>query len=299
VARRTRAIFTIGLISVAAAVAGCGTVSVGPPIAGPPAGSIKPAHQQLTDDTIGRGRIFRGRSQVTGKSAAQVLAASVRALSRVHTFQFAAHGVATDGTPITMTGAFVIANGPDRAFSLSVSEGDAAATIRLLNGVLYVTANAPFWQEEKMPAKEVPLVADRWISMPVASDPGAGQYGDMTDPATVGKCAIGIGGGVAASMAGTTIIHGAPAAVLSFAGAGTMKLYVSAKGAPLPLLEVETGAAANASGPGCGSPQTGSGSNGFSKPTKSATVVFGDYNVPFRILPPSGQVLSIPGLNQE
>lgn len=299
--RRARAVFSIAVAAVAAVVAGCGTVAVGPPIPGPPTPAAASPHgfRHLASHSL-----LSGRSHVTGKSAQQTLTASVHALNRVHSFEFAARGLTTNGSAVSMSGAFVVSNGAAQGFAITMLEGAAGASIREVDGFDYVTATDQFWLNSHLRANLAQLLANRWIKIPASRIPQFDEFRDMADPSKVGRCTINAGSGDGVPvLAGHATVRGARAVVISDRVGGTIKLYVSDKGAPLPLLETQTGPAAGGgtADPACGAPAPSSpgGANGFGDTTMhTMTTTFGDYDAPLRIVPPSGLVLSVPGLDQ-
>ena len=295
-----------GLLLSAAGTAGCGAVTVGPPIPGPP--TATGAHHAATAaiGSGGRHSPLTGRSQVRGKSPAQIARATNRAFGRVHSYQYAIREVTTDGRTLGMNGAFVISNGADRGFAITLSDGALATSVRETGGSDYVTATAQYWLKSHFPANQAASLANRWIRLPEASEPGFAEFRDMTDPAKAARCALDIGS-LHLTSAHRATVGGAPVIILSGGAIGTAQLDVSAKGAPLPLLMTASGPAAdsgaNKPDPTCGqTAQTTSGGsegNPFGDPrAKSVTVTFGDYNAPGAIAPPTGPVLSIPGAPQ-
>ena len=245
---------------------------------------------------------LRGRSGVAGESPAQITAATVRALGRVHSFQFAIREVTTDGHTIGESGAFVISRGADRGFSITISNGSTATSIRETGGSDYVTATAQYWLKAHVPANEAALLANRWIRMPESADPSLEQLRDITDPSKVAGCTLG-SDTIPATRAHRTTLNGMPVIVLSGGGVGNGKLYVSARGAPLPLFGTasgpETDAGSNAPGSSCGQTAQATHDNTDSTPlgnlqATSITMTFGDYNGPSAIAPPTGPILSLP-----
>jgi hypothetical protein len=181
-----------------------------------------------------------GRSQIAGKSPMQVIRASADALDGVHSFEIDAHGVDTNGRKIALSGVFVVSTGPDKALSMAVADGASVASFRVVAGYAYIIGNAQFWASSRMTSQEAQQVAGRWLRVPVARVPGFASLRDWLNPATVGRCLLGTDG-VVATSGGRARINGEPAVVLQATGPrGPVKVYVSASGAPLPLLVRQT-----------------------------------------------------------
>jgi len=301
VSHRVRAFFTIGVVVIAAIVAGCGTVAVGPPIPGPPTASITPGRSVLSRRLVRAGRaLMSGRSAITGQSAAQIMRASVRALDHVHSYAVTATGVDTKGQQLRLSAAVVLSTGTDREYSLAVAEGPVAFTVRELDGYDYLAGTYRYWIAAHTKAAEARLLENRWLRLPVSKLPSFAGFRDLADPAKAGRCLLQTDL-LTPRMAGHSRVAGSGAVALTDNGrrSGTPeKLFVSATGEPLPLEIAQTGPQSdpNPVDPPCGdtAPSKNGGPFGDT-PTKSLIMSFGDYNQVTRILPPPGRFLSIPG----
>jgi hypothetical protein len=284
VKRRGRALLTLGLFA-AVGVAGCGTVSAGPPIAPPPPTASVPAAPTS------------GHSQIAGKSATQILRASADALDGVHSFEIDAHGRDTSGARILLSGVFVMSPGPDQALSLIVADGPSAASIRVVGGYGYIVANTPFWVHSGMTAQQAQPVAGRWLRIPTARVPGLSSMRDWLSPATAGRCILGTDGSVA-TLGGHSQVNGISAVVLKDRGrhGGALgDVYVSASGAPLPLRVTQTVSDSGTTPPDRACGDTVNSSQGAFGATKSMTMTFGHWNEATSISPPPGQFTSLSG----
>jgi hypothetical protein len=225
--------------------------------------------------------------------------ATVHALDRVHSFEIDAQGRDTNGRRISLSGVFVVSSGPAKALSLAMADGPAAANIRLVAGYAYIVANAQFWMHSRMAAQEAQLVAGHWLRVPAARIPGFASLRDWLNPSTAGRCILGTDG-VIPTLAGGSQVNGAPAVVLSDNGrhsGAPGKLYVSASGAPLPLVLTQTGPQSKTTPPdrACGDTANSSPGGGAFGATKTMTMTFSQYGQSIRITPPPGQFTSIGG----
>jgi hypothetical protein len=291
VKRRGRALLTLALFA-ALGVAGCGTVSAGPPIPPPPAADAPPDAPSAVPAAL-----TSGRSRVAGKSPLQIMRASAQALDGVHSFQIDAHGVDTDGRKVALTGVFVVSTGPDKALSLTVADGSSQANFRVVAGYAYIAGNAQFWTSSRMSAQEAQQLAGHWLRVPTARLPGFASLRDWLNPAKVGRCILGTDG-VVATSGGRAQVNGGPAVVLKAGGpetGGPVTIYVSARGAPLPLLVTQTGAQSTTTMPDHACGDTVNSSQGAFGATKRMTMTFGHWNQASTIAPPPGQFTSLSG----
>jgi len=238
-----------------------------------------------------------GRSQIAGESPMQIMRASADALDGVHSFEIDAHGVDANGRKVALTGVFVVSAGPDKALSLALADGSSAANFRVVAGYAYIVANAQFWTSSRMSASEAQQVAGHWLRVPAARLPGFASLRDWLNPATAGRCILGTDG-VVATSGGRAQVNGEPAVVLKAGGPGTggpVKVYVSARGAPLPLLVTQTGPQSRTTPPDHACGDTVNSSRGAFGATKSMTMTFGHWDQASTIAPPPGQFTSLSG----
>jgi hypothetical protein len=148
------------------------------------------------------------------RSPAHILAQTAAALDRVHSFHLQGTGMDAGGLPVTFSGDFSI---PGR-LALTISENGQTFALKLVGGDAYLRANAQYWVAAGSTANAVALLADRWVKVPVASAPGLAQFRALTEPSTLGRCAIESGLGTV-TVGGNTVIDGVPAVVLIDHGA--------------------------------------------------------------------------------
>ena len=299
--RRARAAFSIAVAAVAAVVAGCGTVAVGPPIPGPPTASITPGQSVLSRPAMRADRaLLSGRSETSGRSAAEILRATVRALGHVHSYVVTARGVDTKGRQLRFTAAVVLSKGADREFALGLAEGPVAFTVREVDGYDYLAGTYRYWLGAHFKAPQAQLLANRWLRIPVAKVPSFAAVRELADPSKAGRCLLG-SDLLAPTLAGHARVGADAAVALADDGrrSGTPeKLFVSATGEPLPLEVAQIGPQSdpNPVDPACGDTAPSKNGGPFGNtPTKTMIMSFGDYNQVTRILPPPGRFLSIPG----
>jgi hypothetical protein len=190
---------------------------------------------------------------------------------------------------------FVVSSGPDKALSLAVADGSSAASFRVVAGYAYIVANAQFWTSSRMPASEAQQVAGHWLRVPAARLTGFASLRDWLNPVTVGRCLLGTDG-VVATSGGRSHVDGESAVVLNAGGPGTggpVKVYVSAHGAPLPLVVTQTGPQSTTTPPDHACGDTVNSSQGAFGATKSMT--FGHWDQATTIAPPPGHFTSLSG----
>jgi hypothetical protein len=216
------------------------------------------------------------------RSPAHILAQTAAALDRVHSFHLQGTGMDAGGLPVTFSGDFSI---PGR-LALTISENGQTFALKLVGGDAYLRANAQYWVAAGSTANAVALLADRWVKVPVASAPGLAQFRALTEPSTLGRCAIESGLGTV-TVGGNTVIDGVPAVVLidhgDLPGTSPGRLYVATSGASLPLLVTQSGPERPGGAPdrACGQTQNRSSSG------TSSSLIFSRYDLPLRITAPA------------
>jgi hypothetical protein len=231
-------------------LAGCGAVAAGPAIAPPPSASA---------------------------SAAGILAQTVAALDRVHSF----HLQGTEqlgGLPVSLSGDFSI---PGRV-AVTITEAGRTFSLRSVGGRAYIMANAQYWVGLGAAASAVPVLANRWVREPEASDRALAPFLALARRQTLGRCAVEPGGTVTLGPSAT--IDGEPALVLidhgDAPGSSPGRLYVGA--GSLPVRVTESGPAQ----PG-GTPDRTCGETGAaSSANTSSSFSFSRYDLPVRITAP-------------
>ena len=175
-------------------------------------------------------------NNLESKSPQQVLDASVAALSRVKSFHL--EGKEGSGAKLTTATADV---GLPSKLRLALDQRGAKASIILVDGSLYVRANAAFWKQEHA-GKAAAALAGRWLKTPAST----GDLKDLTqdlDPKILSHCLANEHGTLASG--GKATVDGQEAIVLidkgDRPGTGPGKLYVAATGDPLPLRAIATG----------------------------------------------------------
>jgi hypothetical protein len=301
VSRRTRAAFSIAVAAIAAIVAGCGTVAVGPPIPGPPTASVTPGQSVVSGHALRPdGALLSGRSQISGQSASEIMRATVRALDHVRSYVVTARGVDAKGRQLRFTAAVVLSTGTGREYSLAVAVGPVAFTLRELDGYDYLAGTYRYWLEAHVKAPEAQQLANHWLRLPVSKLPSFAAFRDLANPSKAGRCLLGTDL-LIPTLAGHSRVGADATVALADDGrrSGTPeKLFVSAAGEPLPLEITQTGPQSNTNpvDPACGNSTPSKNGGPFGNtPTKRMVMSFGDYNQITRILPPAGPFRSTAG----
>jgi hypothetical protein len=229
----------------------------------------------------------------------QIMRASVQALDRVHSFEIDASGVDTNGRRLSLSGVFIVSSGPDKGLSLIMADGPAAASFRVVGGYEYIVANTQFWTDSHLTAQAARRVAGRWLRVPAARLPGFASLRDELNPASAGRCILGTDG-VIPTLGGRAQVNGEQVVVLKDDGqhnGAPGKVYVSASGAPLPVLLTQTGPQSTTAPPdrACGDTTNSPQGNGFFGTTNTMTMRFGQYDQVTSITPPPGQFTSLGG----
>jgi hypothetical protein len=214
--------------SIAVALAGCGSSSSGgshPARSGPHAATPAP----------------NAPNGEASRAPAQIIQDTVAALDRVHSFHL--QGYQSGSGPPTFLSADISIPGRLR---VTLSQGRGIAQIIAINGQGYLRANLAFYSGRAGANPRVAaLLADRWISEPATTTPGASIFDALTSAATVGHCLVDSHNG-RLSVTGTGTIRGRPVVVITDHGGppGTApgRLYVTTTGPPLPLLGLQTAA---------------------------------------------------------
>jgi hypothetical protein len=189
------------------------------------------------DDSSGSGGASSpGTSSPESKTPQQILEESAAALQSVKTFHV--EGEEGAGAKATSVKGDV---GLPKQLRLELTHRGATATMIVVNGSLYVKANAAFWREEQG-GKVAKEIADRWIKAPAST----GELRSLTkqlDPATLSRCLLRGHGTLA--HGGKAMVDGRQTLVIVDKGdrPGTApgKLFVAATGEPLPLRTLATG----------------------------------------------------------
>jgi hypothetical protein len=175
-------------------------------------------------------------SGVESKSPQQILEDTAAALQDVKTFHV--EGEEGAGKKATSVKGDI---GLPKQLRIEFTRRGATATMIVVNGSLYVKANAAFWREEQG-GKAAKEIADRWIKAPAST----GDLRSLTkqlDPATLSRCLLKDHGTLA--HGGKATVDGRQAVVIVDKGdrPGTApgKLFVAATGEPLPLRTLATG----------------------------------------------------------
>jgi hypothetical protein len=210
------------------------------------------------------------------KSPQQILAASAAALRRAKTF----HLEGKEGGKKPTTAKADV--GLPRELRLAITQGDASASIMVVNGSLYIKANAAFWKQEKI-GKAAAKLEGRWLKTPASTGELRKTTGDL-DPKVLSHCLTTDHGTLA--NGGTATIDGQKAVVIIDKGdrPGTApgKLYVAATGEPVPLQVTATGGdrPGGKKDPQCDDSPTHAGDE-FS---------FTNYNEPLNLSPPPAAI---------
>jgi hypothetical protein len=174
-------------------------------------------------------------NSLESKPLQQILDESAAALKRAKTF----HLEGSEGGKRPTTAKADV--GLPTKLRLAIDQGDASASILVVNGSLYIKANAAFWKQEG-PGKAASKLAGRWLKTPASTGELRKLTGDL-DPKVLSRCLTTDHGTLA--RGGTATFDGQKAIVLVDKGdrPGTSpgKLYVAATGEPLPLHVVATG----------------------------------------------------------
>ena len=220
-----------------------------------------------------------GSSGIESKSPQQILEESAAALARVKSFHVEGHEGA--GSKKTSIAGDV---GLPESLDLSITQGGSSATLRAVDGSLYIRANEAFWREQKTGSAAGEL-ADRWFKAPTSSR----ELRDLTkdlDPAKLSRCLLKDHGTIADG--GKATVDGQEAVVIVDKGdrPGTApgKLFVAATGEPLPLRTLTTGKErpGGTKDPECDSDDSPA------QPGDTAT--FSNYNEPLNISAPPSAV---------
>jgi hypothetical protein len=172
---------------------------------------------------------------IESKSPQQILDASAAALRSAKTF----HLEGKEGGKKPTTAKADV--GLPRELRLAITQGDTSASIMVVNGSLYIKANAAFWKQEQT-GKAASKLAGRWLKTPASTGELRKTTGDL-DPKVLSRCLATDHGTLADG--GTATIDGQKAVVIIDKGdrPGTSpgKLYVAATGKPVPLHAIATG----------------------------------------------------------
>jgi hypothetical protein len=171
---------------------------------------------------------------IESKAPQQALEETAAALRQVESFHI--EGTQARGTEVVKADF-----AGSKKLRLDVRQRDATARMVLIDGSVYMNANAPFWRRAE--AGDVAKELDgRWLKVP-------GAEGDLqkiakeVDPAHLSRCLLKDHGTLAAG--GTAKVRGQPAVVILDKGdrPGTSpgRLYIAATGEPLPLRTIATG----------------------------------------------------------
>jgi hypothetical protein len=215
---------------------------------------------------------------VESKSAEQILEETAAALGRVKTFHIEGSQAGTDLQADV---------GLPQKLSLQVREKGGAASIIVLNGSLYLKANAEFWKDQGERAGEF---AGRWFKMPAS----AKEFRDLTEglsAKTLSRCLPKDHGTL--TKQGRATVDGRPAVVIADKGdrpgSAPGKLFVATKGEPLPLRMTATDKTRPGGDrdPRCEdeSPDTGD----------KVDIIFSNYNEPLDLKAPPSAVELGPG----
>jgi len=215
---------------------------------------------------------------VESKPPRAILADAAAAFRRVESFHL--EGTQGAGKKATRVKADV---GLPAKLRLTIGQGDAAATIIVVDRSLYIRANAAFWKEQGA-GQAGQQLAGRWLKTPA----GSGELQSVTkdlDPETLASCLVKGHGTL--ENGGTTTVDGQEAVVIVDKGdrPGTApgKLFVAATGEPLPLRTLATGAER----PG-GKKDPKCDDSTATRAGDEAT--FSDYNEPLDLSAPPGAV---------
>jgi hypothetical protein len=229
-------------------------------------------------DSASQGSASQDANGVASKPPRAILAASAAALSGVESFHL--EGTQGAGKKATQVKADV---GLPSKLRLTIGQGDAAATIIVVDGSLYIKANAAFWKGQGT-GQAAQQLADRWLKTPA----GSGELESLTkdlDTKTLSSCLVKGHGTL--EHGGKATVDGQEAVVIvdkgDRPGTNPGKLFVAATGEPLPLRTLATGPErpGGKKDPRCDD----------STPTTAGDeATFSDYNEPLDFSAPSGAV---------
>jgi hypothetical protein len=171
------------------------------------------------------------------KSAAQIVSDAATALGKVKSFH-------VDGTEDAKVGRMTISGDvalPGR-IHLVVTLGPARVEVLTVAGAIYLRGDALFWRG--VAGRLSALLADKWVKAPPSAASSFGSILVLADPSKVGRCLVESHLG-ALEKAGTATEAGKPVVVVKnkgdAPGSAPGRLYVAARGEPLPLRATQTG----------------------------------------------------------
>ena len=215
---------------------------------------------------------------VESKPPREILADAAAALRRVESFHLeGSQGAARQATRVKAD------VGLPTKLRLAIGQGDATASIIVVDGSLYIRANAAFWEDQGA-GQAGQQLAGRWLKTPAGSG-GLESLTEELDPKTLSSCLVKSHGTL--ENGGTATVDGQRAVVIVDKGdrPGTApgKLFVAATGEPLPLRTIATGTERPG---GTKDPECDDGTR--TRAGDEAT--FSKYDEPLDLSPPAGAV---------
>jgi hypothetical protein len=170
-------------------------------------------------------------NDLAAKSPSEILNLTVKALQRVKTVHFES----TDRS----SGIVKADVGLPDQLRLTLNDKHSSFSTVVTGGSAYLKADATYWRQNGM-ARLAHVLADRWLKIPYAY---VKDFTTALDPKTIRRCLLIEHGSLV--KGGTATVGGRPAVILidkgDRPGSTPSKLYVSAKGEPLPLRLLTTG----------------------------------------------------------
>jgi hypothetical protein len=177
-----------------------------------------------------------GVNGVESKPAEQIVRDSAAALKRVDSVRL--EGTQTVDRIATKLKADLE---PPASVRMAMDQRGASVTIIVVDGELYLKANAKYWKQLHA-GRGAEALANRWVKAPDSSG-GVRDVTKTLNVATLSRCLVLNHGRL--SVAGKATVAGRKAVVVVDEGdrpGGTPgKLYVAAEGPPLPLRVIVTG----------------------------------------------------------
>jgi hypothetical protein len=165
------------------------------------------------------------------KSPQEILNMTAKALRRVKSV----HIESTDRS----SGSVKADVGLPNQLRLALKDKDSSASLLLADGSFYLKANAAFWRDNAA-ARQAEVLAGRWFKVPYSL---AKDLTTALDPKTVSRCLLIEHGTL--ERGGTTTVNGQRTVLIidrgDRPGSTPNKLFVSARGEPLPLRLLTTG----------------------------------------------------------
>jgi outer membrane lipoprotein-sorting protein len=216
-------------------------------------------------------------NDAASKSAAEILNDTAAALKKVRSVRM--EGTQTIDHRKTAVRADLE---PPSKIRLTFDQAGAAASIIAAGGSVYIKANQAFWKNQGVGGAGSTL-AGKWFKAPTSGS----DFKDLTkqlDVATLSRCLVKDHGTI--SKGGAATVNGEAAVVLldkgDRPGSAPGKLFVAAKGDPLPLRIVATGEErpGGTKDPLC--------NDSGSRTHRGDTLTLSRYNESLEIAPPEG-----------